>query len=110
MACHLWGDQSRHKETRAKAVEYLKTRPDLVATYAAEGAGHLGARRYLTQMAKLGTWGDELAILALAEAYQESLWVWSDQHDQESTYPGDARGPHLGLIHMHGNHFEILSL
>ncbi|KAF6767642.1 Ovarian tumor, otubain, partial [Kalmanozyma brasiliensis GHG001] len=82
MAQHLYGAQDRHMEVRAKTVAHLLGKPHLVAAYAAEGSGHLGATTWLTQMAKMGTWGDELAILGLAEAYDTPLWVYSDQHAQ----------------------------
>ena len=107
---HLYGTQDRHAEARAKAVEWLRGRPHLVEAYAVEGSGHLGAGAWLAGMAKVGTWGDELAILGLAEAHHCSLWVYSDQHGHHSTYPGGAQGPYLGLIHLGGNHYEILSL
>ena len=93
MSYHIHGTQELHMETRAKAVAYLQTRPDLVEAFVVEGSGHLGAGTYLAEMAKPGTWGDELALLALAEAHGISLWVYSDQSGQHSTYPGGASGP-----------------
>ena len=110
MAHHLFWDQERHLEVRAAAVKHLHTKPQVLAAYAVEGTGHLGAKSWLTQMAKPGTWGDELALLALAQAYSINLWVWSDHHAHHSAYQG-APTPHeapLGLIHLGGNHYEIL--
>lgn len=107
---HVYGTEDHHMEVRTDAVEWLHSQPYLVATFAAEGSGHLGPGAWLDQMAKEGTWGDELALLGLAEAHHCSLWVYSDQHDLHTTYPGGASGPYQGLIHLGGNHYEILSL
>ncbi|KAJ1024705.1 hypothetical protein NDA13_004630 [Ustilago tritici] len=107
---YVYGTEDHQMEVRMDAVEWLHSRPYLVATFAAEGSGHLGPGAWLDQMAKEGTWGDELALLGLAEAHHCSLWVYSDQHDLHTTYPGGAGGPYQGLIHLGGNHYEILSL
>ncbi len=87
-------------------------KPHLLATYAVEGVPeHLGAKEWLTQMAKIGTWGDELAILALAEAYNiQPLGV--PLTSMVSTPPTQVEpgGRTLGLNPLDGNHYDILSL
>lgn len=107
---HVYGTEDNHMEVRADTVQWLHSQLHLVFTYAVEGNSHLGAHTWLAEMAKEGTWADELALLGLAEAHHCSLWVYSDQHDCHSVYPGGAGGPYQGLIHLGGNHYEILSL
>ncbi|SPO39318.1 uncharacterized protein PSFLO_04799 [Pseudozyma flocculosa] len=103
--------QASHDQIRLRGVQYLQEHPELLA-FAAAGDGHHGPEHYLQEMSKLGTWGDELMLLAVARALDISILVVSGElskHQANITiYPEGARGPHLGLIHLRRNHYECL--
>jgi len=114
MAYHLTSSQANHMEVRMKALHWLQCNPDILLAFAAQGDGHLSAAAYLANMAKPGTWGDEIMLMAIAKAYNVSIMVFSgidpltgDQH--ATVYPHDAEGLQYGLYHLaRSQHYELL--
>ena len=113
MAYHLTGNQDLHMEVRMKAINWLQRNPGILA-FAAHGDGHFSAATYLANMAKPGMWGDEIMIMAIAQAYDVSIMVYSGRDPQTgeyhaTTYPHNATGPHCGLWHLtRSQHYELL--
>lgn len=93
---------------RADIINYLSQHQDLLA-FAAGGDGHIGGQEYLKKMSRPGEWGDELCIRAAAEVYDISVYVYSAQSGTAPVYPSGSQGPHIGLIHIDGNHYEVLT-
>ncbi|CAE8624263.1 unnamed protein product [Polarella glacialis] len=65
-ADNLFGKQSDHTATRKAAVEHMKKHTDFFGLFF-ETAAELN--KYLLDMARSGTWGDELPLRAVVEAY-----------------------------------------
>lgn len=66
LAKQIFGDPEKHDVVRRRAVGYI-------ADHRARFEPYLGPRyldMYLAEMAKLGTWGDELTLRATSECFQ----------------------------------------
>jgi len=114
MAYHLTGNQANHFTVRMKALSWLQRNPDILLAFAAQGDGHLSAATYLANMAKPGTWGDEIMLMAIAHAHSISIMVYSGidpgtGSSHATIYPHHADGPHYGLYHLaRSQHYELL--
>lgn len=62
----LYGTQDHHDFVRAKAVDHLKSRSEDYQVNFAEGEWDT----YLADMRKLRTWGDEITLRAVADAFK----------------------------------------
>ncbi|SPO42077.1 uncharacterized protein PSFLO_07560 [Pseudozyma flocculosa] len=108
MSQHLYGTQAMHALVRQKVVSHLRANPSLILHFAAAGDSHLSAEEYLQEMAKNKTWGDEITLAAMAEAYRCSIFVLSCITPASSTqrkyitsiYPDGAQGPHYGFYYV----------
>ncbi|SPO41244.1 uncharacterized protein PSFLO_06726 [Pseudozyma flocculosa] len=108
MSQHLYGTQAMHALVRQKVVSHLRANPSLILHFAAAGDSHLSAEEYLQEMAKNKTWGDEITLAAMAEAYRCSIFVLSWITPASSTqrkyitsiYPDGAQGPHYGFYYV----------
>ncbi|SPO42280.1 uncharacterized protein PSFLO_07763 [Pseudozyma flocculosa] len=108
MSQHLYGTQAMHALVRQKVVSHLRANPSLILHFAAAGDSHLSAEEYLQEMAKNKTWGDEITLAAMAEAYRCSIFVLSCITPVSSTqrryitsiYPDGAQGPHYGFYYV----------
>lgn len=86
----------------------------LITLTLAQGDGHLSAATYLANMAKPGTWGDEIMLMAIAHAHSISIMVYSGidpgtGSSHATIYPHHADGPHYGLYHLaRSQHYELL--
>lgn len=113
IAYHLYGDQHAHMEVRRSALDWLQHNPGILA-FAAQGEGHFSASAYLANMANPGEWGDEIMLIAIAQAYNASIMVFSaintdTQEFNATVYPHDAPGPHYALVHIRDmQHYELL--
>lgn len=114
MAYHLTGSQGLHMEVRIRAINWLQRNPAILLGFAAQGEGHFSAASYLSNMARPGEWGDEIMLMAIAQAYNASIMVYSGRDpttsDSNATiYPHNAPGPHYGLFHLiKSQHYELL--
>ncbi|MBM4932731.1 hypothetical protein HYO31_22350 [Vibrio parahaemolyticus] len=114
MAYHLTGSQDNHHTVRIRAINWLICNPSILMVFAAQGEGHFSAASYLSNMARPGEWGDEIMLMAIAQAYNISIMVYSGRDletgDHNATiYPHDAPGPHYGLIHARRTqHYELV--
>lgn len=114
MAYHLTGNQNLHMEVRTRAIDWLQRNPAILMGFAAQGEGHFSAASYLSNMARPGEWGDEIMLMAIAQAYSISIMVYSGIDTatgvhNATVYPHDAPGPHYGLIHIRKTqHYELL--
>lgn len=114
MAYHLTGSQGLHMEVRIRAINWLQRHPAILLGFAAQGEGHFSAASYLSNMARPGEWGDEIMLMAIAQAYNTSIMVYSGRDpttgDSNATvYPHNAPGPHYGLFHLiKSQHYELL--
>ncbi|CAE7802538.1 OTU11 [Symbiodinium sp. CCMP2592] len=66
MAFNLFGKQDYHASPRQAAVKHMKKHSDFFGVFFETGAEF---SRYLQNMARNGTWGDELTLRAVVEAY-----------------------------------------
>lgn len=66
LAFNLFGDQAHHATTRKAAVAHMKKHSDFFSVLF-ESAGEFKA--YLRDMSRNRTWGDELTLRAVVEAY-----------------------------------------
>jgi len=114
MAFHLTGNQGMHHQVRIKAINWLQRNPSILLAFAAQGEGHFSAATYLANMARPGEWGDEIMLMAISQAYNISIMVYSGQDADTGSfnstiYPHNAPGPHYGLCHLAtSQHYELL--
>lgn len=66
LAYSLWGDQDQHTAVRKASVRYLTKHADRFQAYFESTAEFY---KYLLEMLKDGTWGDELTLSAAVQAY-----------------------------------------
>mmetsp|Transcript_55216 Transcript_55216/g.103510 ORF Transcript_55216/g.103510 Transcript_55216/m.103510 type:complete len:289 (+) Transcript_55216:25-891(+) len=66
MAFNLFGKQAHHESPRQAAVRHMKKHADFFGVFFETQAEF---SRYLQNMARNGTWGDELTLRAVVEAY-----------------------------------------
>ncbi|CAE7423467.1 OTU11 [Symbiodinium natans] len=66
MAFNLFGQQDYHASPRQAAVRHMKKHSDFFGVFFEDQAEF---SRYLQNMARNGTWGDELTLRAVVEAY-----------------------------------------
>jgi len=91
VADQLFGDQELHWKVRGCAVEHLRA-------HAAEYAGFAVAEsfdEYLLRMAEPTTWGDNLSLQALADAYCIQVCILSSFLNRRflCVYPGEGLRP-----------------
>lgn len=90
-AYNLFGSQSHHDVVRQAVVKHMKKHSDFFGIYFEDANEY---RRYLQEMGRLRTWGDELTLRALVEAYcceahvvtsEASNWylVYSSENDED---------------------------
>ncbi|PWN38946.1 hypothetical protein IE81DRAFT_332679, partial [Ceraceosorus guamensis] len=106
---HLMGTQQKHLIVRKRAIEYLGKHLDML-DFAAEGDDHVGRLAYLDEMAKPGTYGDEVMLAAACATYNTSALVVMLHNGKYHTrvYPDGAQPPHMGLFYFEGlQHYEL---
>ena len=114
MSYHLYGDQDSHMAVRQAAIAWLQANLDTLHAFAAQGDGHFSAEQYLSRMSKYGEWGDEIMLMAIAQAHNVSIMVQAglDESVGEfigTIYPHDAPGPHCGLMFLAVNqHYQLM--
>ncbi|SPO38348.1 uncharacterized protein PSFLO_03825 [Pseudozyma flocculosa] len=105
--------EPRSKETILKDFHFIKTNNSVLGDGNCQFRVmsqhlHLSAEEYLQEMAKNKTWGDEITLAAMAEAYRCSIFVLSCITPVSSTqrryitsiYPDGAQGPHYGFYYV----------
>ena len=63
-AFNLFGSQEHHAVVRASAVEHMRRHADFFGMYF---EGHAEFAKYLREMGRSRTWGDELTLRAIVE-------------------------------------------
>jgi len=66
LAFNLFGSQDHHKVTRRAAVAHIKAHKDFFSVFFEDTEEF---ERYIKDMSGNGTWGDELTLRAIVEAY-----------------------------------------
>lgn len=113
------GDEERHPETRAAIVACLRASEELRLFIVSDDEGEDSgayAERYLEEMSKPGTWGDQVEITAFTRVYGRSVRVFSYNYSENRLLSvgtpieeGQApQGPEVWLLHLHG-HYSLLA-
>lgn len=113
------GDEERHPETRAAIVACLRASEELRLFIVSDDEGEDSeayAERYLEEMSKPGTWGDQVEITAFTRVYGRSVRVFSYNYSENrllsvGTPIEEAQapqGPEVWLLHLHG-HYSLLA-
>jgi hypothetical protein len=114
----ILGDEEKHPETRAAIVAFMRASEELrlfiVSDDEAEDSGAF-AERYLEEMGKPGTWGDQVEITAFTRVYGRSVRVFSYNYSENRLLSvgtpieegAAAKGPEVWLLHLHG-HYSLL--
>ncbi len=114
----ILGDEERHPETRAAIVAFMRASEELRLFIVSDDEAEDGAayaERYLEEMGKAGTWGDQVEITAFTRVYGRSVRVFSYNYTENRLLSvgtpieeGQApRGPEVWLLHLHG-HYSLL--
>jgi hypothetical protein len=83
VAQELFGAQEHHDFVRKKVVEHLRARSADYNAHFAEGE----LETYLSTMSKLRTWGDEISLRAVADAFKVNVHlVTSTEHNWYLVY------------------------
>ncbi|KAK9806216.1 hypothetical protein WJX72_005737 [[Myrmecia] bisecta] len=82
----LYGDPQHHRSVRLKAVQYMRAHKDDFQCFVGESF-----QEYVRNMAKDGSWGDELTLRAISDSYGIVVNViTSDQHNWFMRYKPDT--------------------
>jgi hypothetical protein len=118
VSLQLYGSEAHHALVRHRALEYIRERR---AEFACFYAGVAAFERYLTLMSRDRSWGDELTLRAITNAFGVSIHVvTSTEANWHLTYTPDRDGgseatagrKHLFLAYVapvHYNAFELAS-
>ncbi|KAK3289288.1 hypothetical protein CYMTET_3276 [Cymbomonas tetramitiformis] len=77
-AHHLYGDQKHHAKVRQHAITYMQTNSAMFEIFF-ETPGQF--KSYVRNMAQLRTWGDELTLKAICDAYGVTIHVVQSTED-----------------------------
>ena len=75
----VYGDPCFHKLIREKCSSYLELYANRFVLFIDTDTQYVDFKDYLAQMRTLGTWGDNLEIIALSELYQRPVEVYDQQ-------------------------------
>lgn len=91
IADQLFGDQELHEKVRLRSVEWLATHAKVYAGFAVGQS----FEEYLARMAETTTWGDNLSLQAIADAYHLQVCIVSSfpQRRFLSVYPLNGPRP-----------------
>ena len=107
----LFGTENHHQQIRTVAVAWL-------AEHRATYSGFVGEendwQKYLTRMLAPGTWGDELTLRAVSEAYGVAVHVVTSERDYFNIVyePKEARAPyrHAFLAYISPIHYSSVQI
>ena len=117
----IYGSQDMHFDLRNKLVGVLRSNRHKFDHLIMQ---HTSMEQHIKQMSKLGTWGTQVEIFAMATLYNIPVYVAS-QHPKSLNYSWCKYTPialddstsqeiftnditHVEIIHMNGNHFDTI--
>ncbi|EST08255.2 Ovarian tumor, otubain [Kalmanozyma brasiliensis GHG001] len=113
----IYGTQNRHLNVRTEVVKYLEHHQNMVEAILAtkEIPAHpllsrgqaLTFRTYLTQMARVGTWGDDATLSAAVSIFNLSLVIINPDRSYFEVNKVN-NPPQWHALYYTGNHYELV--
>ena len=119
----FYGNQDLHCDLRKKLVQVVR---DNKARFCHLIMQHTSIDQHINQMRKLGTWGTQVEIFAMATLFKIPVYVASqnqrsldycwckynpiplDNLTSPGTQTGEKRVKHIEIIHINQNHFDVV--
>jgi hypothetical protein len=105
----LEGGQRDHSEVREGAVHWIRGHSSEFAPFIP--ARYEGLDGYLVDMARDGTWGDNLMLQALCAKYEAEVWVYKEVDNGHRVWMLGGQGTNCQstfYLYLSGHHYENL--
>lgn len=111
---NLFGSEDRHKVVRQRAVDHIRaTRCEYEVFFETEAS----FERYLRQMARSGTWGDEITLRAIADSFVCTIHIitsvesnWYLRYDPQKDGQPVQSKRHVFLAYISPIHYNAFYL
>lgn len=110
---NMFGSEEHHKVVRSRAVQHMREHKDEYGVFFEDD----DFEKYLKNMARSGTWGDELSVRAIADSFQCTIHIitstdsnWYLRYDPQGAGGTLEAVRHIFLTYISPIHYNAFTL